>query len=167
MSEEYISSTRATIFWTEERTLKLRELWGQYISQTEMGRQLGCSKNAVQGKANRLKLKHREAVRSEQQVYELPPSYKSQIKFGPRPLPIAKVEGQVVDFISHPPKLSKECCRWVFSLKPTRYCDEPSLFNKSYCPVHHAIAVRLIAVRLVPKRVRTKHYAEIPWTAFG
>lgn len=44
------------VTWTEERIEQLRKLWDQGLSASAIGKQLGVSKNAVVGKAHRLKL---------------------------------------------------------------------------------------------------------------
>jgi GcrA cell cycle regulator len=44
------------VTWTEDRIEQLRKLWEQGLSASAIGRQLGVSKNAVVGKAHRLKL---------------------------------------------------------------------------------------------------------------
>ena len=43
--------------WTPERTELLRQWWAMGLSATEIGTKIGCTKNAVIGKVNRLKLK--------------------------------------------------------------------------------------------------------------
>ncbi len=45
--------------WTEERIQELARLWQAGMSASEIGKQLGVSKNAVVGKAHRLKLPSR------------------------------------------------------------------------------------------------------------
>ena len=44
------------VSWTYDRIDQLRKLWNQRLSASAIGRQLGVSKNAVVGKAHRLKL---------------------------------------------------------------------------------------------------------------
>ena len=44
------------VTWTDDRIDQLRKLWDQGLSASAIGRQLGVSKNAVVGKAHRLKL---------------------------------------------------------------------------------------------------------------
>ena len=47
--------------WTPERIAKLEELWAEGLSTAEIGRRLGVSKNAVVGKAHRMKLPGRQS----------------------------------------------------------------------------------------------------------
>lgn len=44
------------VTWTDERIDQLKKLWDQGLSASVIGKQLGVSKNAVVGKAHRLKL---------------------------------------------------------------------------------------------------------------
>ena len=46
-------------FWTEERIERLGELWGDGLSAAKIGREIGCTKNAVISKAHRLGLSAR------------------------------------------------------------------------------------------------------------
>lgn len=45
--------------WSNQTILRLRALWAEGYSTTEIGRRLGCSKNAAIGKARRLGLPER------------------------------------------------------------------------------------------------------------
>ena len=45
--------------WTDAEIGKLRDLWARDVATVEIGRLLGCSKNAVVGKAHRLLLPSR------------------------------------------------------------------------------------------------------------
>ena len=45
--------------WTEERLQKLRELWDEGLSITQIGDALGVSRNAIAGKAHRMGLPKR------------------------------------------------------------------------------------------------------------
>lgn len=45
--------------WSEKTILRLRELWAEGHSTSEIGRRLGVSKNAIVGKAHRIELEAR------------------------------------------------------------------------------------------------------------
>lgn len=47
--------------WTPELVERLRELWAEGHSTAEIGRMIGLSKNAVVGKAHRMKLPPRQS----------------------------------------------------------------------------------------------------------
>jgi GcrA cell cycle regulator len=47
--------------WTEDRLAMLRDEWATGASKAEIGRRMGISKNAVVGKAHRMRLPAREA----------------------------------------------------------------------------------------------------------
>lgn len=49
--------------WTAEKVVRLRELWGKGLTATEIGKDMGLSKNAVMGKVNREKLPLRSPAR--------------------------------------------------------------------------------------------------------
>lgn len=46
-------------FWTEDRKKLLRLYWADGWSATEIGARIGCGKNAVIGKAHRMRLPQR------------------------------------------------------------------------------------------------------------
>jgi hypothetical protein len=54
--------TESAVFcWSEVKIAVLRELWGTDMRAADIGRQLGTSKGAVIGKANRLGLPRRDS----------------------------------------------------------------------------------------------------------
>lgn len=63
------------VFWTEERCEELGRLWALGLSGTEIGKALGCTKNAVIGRAHRLRLAARESP-----IKPLTPARKTVIK---------------------------------------------------------------------------------------
>ena len=48
-----------TNVWTDERLEKLKELWTQGLSISQIGKALGVSRNAIAGKAHRMGLPNR------------------------------------------------------------------------------------------------------------
>ena len=46
----------ASLFWTPETVVRLRELWDAGIVGSEIARQLGATRNMIMGKASRLNL---------------------------------------------------------------------------------------------------------------
>lgn len=111
--------------WTDEQIDTLRKLWGEGLSTSEIGRQLGVSKNAVVGKAHRLGL----------------PSRPSPIKRAVASAP-ARATRKVVSV----PKESAPkgpTCQWPIGHPNEpgfRFCGKPSLSAKPYCQEHYDIA---------------------------
>lgn len=66
-------------FWTDDRTEKLKTLWNEGPSATEIGKKLGCTRNAVIGKAHRLNLPERK-----------PSIHRPQPHPPPRPAPLRR-----------------------------------------------------------------------------
>lgn len=46
--------------WTDENVEKLKKLWAEEVSCSQIAKELGCTRNAVIGKAGRMKLKKRD-----------------------------------------------------------------------------------------------------------
>lgn len=106
-------------FWTIERTESLRTLWGAGISGATIARQLGCTKNAVVGKAHRLGLKPR-------------PSPVKGRKSGPARVPPRPVR-----------PLTARPCQWLIGHPGENgfhFCDAPALEMRPYCAEHWAKA---------------------------
>ena len=69
--------------WTEERLEKLKTLWDSGLSISQIGEQLGVTRNAVAGKAHRLKLPKRQSPISKgerQQKQQEKQKYQNQRK---------------------------------------------------------------------------------------
>ena len=108
--------------WTEEQIDQLKELWGEGLSTSEIGRKLGVTKNAVVGKAHRLGLP-------------------------PRPSPIKRATGtkrptrskvMAVKSASRGPT-----CMWPIGHPNEpgfRFCGKGALTGKPYCQEHYDIA---------------------------
>jgi GcrA cell cycle regulator len=122
--------------WTDERIAELTRLWQAGHSASEIGKRLGVSKNAVVGKAHRLKLpgrpspiKHTEAPRTQ-------PPKRKQAAAKPRvqaPPPRARVE----DGRGGPG------CLWPIGDPGDtdfHFCGEQVVPGKPYCADHAARA---------------------------
>lgn len=137
MSSEYIPSMRAKSFWNEENTQRLKDLWPKGLTCLQIGKILGTTRNSVSGRAHRLDLPKHPQPRL------APGTIKRK-----RDRDLAALRGEIfqkperIVNIDPDVKLGKENCKWVLDLRPTIYCAEPAILNKSYCPHHHAIAVK-------------------------
>lgn len=143
--------------WDDNTVLKLRQLWDEGHSTSEIGRRLGVSKNAAVGKAHRLGLPAR------------PTPIRTHDPSAPRPkrppphTTVPKLQN-LVTLVSAPatkpppaePRAPREplarrvsaiigdkpCC-WPIGEPGTRgfrYCDCPALVGKPYCPEHAELA---------------------------
>jgi GcrA cell cycle regulator len=145
--------------WTEEAIARLRMLWAEGHSASEIGRRLGVSKNAVVGKVHRLGLPARPSpIRRDgsggaprrpaphrvtgptlpplSSISDMAPGPKRSVSI--RPIPARAVTPPA-------PKLTTNPCAWPIGEPRSanfRYCDKPTYLGRVYCPEHSAIAYR-------------------------
>jgi hypothetical protein len=132
----------------------LTVLWAGDLTQAQIGKRLGVGKNSIHGRAKRLNLPprmHLVAQRNPENCKKYA-TMSGCKRMMPAQLGLDRMKRErngtymgAPEQIGNDPKpikYSREGCRWVLEMKPTRYCEEPALFNKSYCEVHHAIATR-------------------------
>jgi GcrA cell cycle regulator len=138
-------------FWTPERDDDLRLLVGQQLSYAAIAVQLGHSRNAVIGRAQRLKLSNpmtsekprggqpRNPYRKRYQPRGGPvKNYAADPGLVDRPAPI--VEPPVCIEMN---ELTHAVCHWPLwnDEQPARlYCGLPAEDLRSYCPGHQALA---------------------------
>lgn len=109
--------------WTPEKVEELKALWAQGLSITQIGKQLGMTRNAVVGKAHRIGLEKRTSpiVRRPRPAAPAP---------APMPQPIMSSGG------SHR-------CQWPIGDPKTaefRFCGKGALPGRPYCDDHCAVA---------------------------
>lgn len=101
--------------WTDERIQRLKDLWSQGLSASEIAETLGeVSRNAVIGKAHRLGLSG-------------------------RPSPIKKKPVKGATILS----LTERMCKWPVGdpkHQDFHFCGKPSLAGLPYCAEHAALA---------------------------
>ena len=138
--------------WTEEIIEALRVLWKEGHSTAEIGRRLGVTKNAIVGKAHRLKLSSRPSpIRRERAPGEVrrrsaprprpahaPAVHNARPAPAPAPKPVLRAAPVVV------PSYGRvlPCC-WPIGEPGTRsfrFCDADTLPGKPYCVEHAQIA---------------------------
>ncbi|MSP10501.1 MAG: hypothetical protein EXR14_02750 [Pelagibacteraceae bacterium] len=131
--------------WNEEKVKKLKELWGKGSTASQIAQIIGdVSRNAVIGKANRLKLSEKIKTRSsisnrnfnnslEEDNNKIKISRKSRFKS----LIIEK------DFEPENPKqieeLDENSCKWPIGHPDEKnfyFCGRSSLKDFSYCKLH-------------------------------
>ena len=149
--------------WTPERIGELEKLWAEGLSTAEIGRRLGVSKNAVVGKAHRLRLPGRQSPidpnRRRANGARRPsrpraaPAKKAATPIAaavPKPQPAPRVEAPP------PPRPKKRAkphngpsCQWPYGdprLPGFHFCGEPAEQGKPYCSEHCALAYNRVSV---------------------
>lgn len=144
-------------FWTKERTDALKRYVGEGFSGTEIGLQLGCSRNSVISKTNRagLQLKGRPLDQRSRTLAPKPrgrPPKTAQQRAdearSPVPLPAQPLPPTI-----GPTPTSRPCsildftnstCRWpITEGSPWLFCGAPEADlagGCAYCAVHAAVA---------------------------
>ncbi len=150
--------------WTEERVARLRELWAEGLSASEIARELGgVTRNAVIGKVHRLRLERRapsrrgtaaKNARPAPPSRRRPPAVSGTAALKPEPeaaqkampapkprrarlvFPPPPAEGRIKDIM----KLTRHTCRWPIGdpgEEGFAYCGAQVSAGHPYCE-HHA-----------------------------
>lgn len=131
--------------WTEERVTELARLWESGYSASAIGRILGVSKNAVVGKAHRLRLASRPSpIRRERRAparRRLPILTRPvELRSAPEPAPSAPEPRIVVPSEPRRKAAGKgPHCLWPIGDPRDadfHFCDAPALDGKPYCGDH-------------------------------
>ena len=143
--------------WSEDAIAQLRALWTEGHSTAEIGRRMGVTKNALVGKAHRLKLSARPSpIRHERQGEPTPRAGRSRKPVIATPdVPAAAPAPASTRTILRPVPTAawgrvSPCC-WPIGEPGTasfRFCDADTLPNKPYCDTHAQLAY----VRVKDKR---------------
>lgn len=141
--------------WTPERIGELEKLWAEGHSTAEIGRRLGVSKNAVVGKAHRLRLPGRQSpIDPSRRQSRKPAAPRAKAATTRRPIPAADVKPAVAA-PPPPPRPKKRAkavsgpsCQWPFGdprLPGFHFCGAPAEPGKPYCDEHCALAYNRVS----------------------
>jgi GcrA cell cycle regulator len=133
------------MFWTPERINELTKLWNAGLTTSEIGMQLGISKNAVVGKAHRLHLSARPSPikrsgRPRMAMRPMAPRLPVSPAVAGAPAPAPRTRHVA------PPRvveLSNHACRWPIGHPGEQgfhFCTERAVVGKPYCSEHAAMA---------------------------
>lgn len=131
--------------WTDERISELARLWDTGQSASVIGRLLGVSKNAVVGKAHRMRLASRPSpIRQERRApsrRRIPILTKPLDKSIPVPAPIAEPAPPPRPAVTKDLKGAK--CLWPYGDprdSDFHFCGSGAIEGKPYCAEHCARA---------------------------
>ena len=114
--------------WTEERVARLKALWGEGRTASQIAVILGdVTRNAVIGKAHRLGLKGRPSPIRKEKVAT--------------PKPARRPAAQA----ARPARVSDRQCHWPIGhpREPGfHFCGAPAIDDKPYCEKHCSVAYR-------------------------
>ncbi len=127
--------------WTDERVSELSRLWTAGYSASAIGRMLGVSKNAVVGKAHRMRLESRPSpIRRDQRT-----PMRRRV-----PMPAPSTQERIVVAPPPPPprwtvtrNANGRSCLWPFGdpgEPEFHFCGAQAVEGKPYCPEHCARA---------------------------
>lgn len=146
--------------WTEERITELTRLWNDGLSTAEIGKLLGISKNAVVGKAHRLRLASRPSPIRRMAIRPSTPRVPRETRMAAMPsLPQTAAMNPTKPMISAPAapapqpvrarvetpmlQLSNQRCMWPVGHPGDadfHFCGERALVGKPYCATHCSVA---------------------------
>ena len=115
--------------WTDERLEKLRDLWAKGLSISQIGEEMGVTRNAIAGKAHRLGLPKRQSPISKSA--SKPVKGDASAIEPTRELPLRLALRNI--------QWSRSKCMWPTGDPKTvafSFCGKPILPGKPYCSDH-------------------------------
>lgn len=139
--------TRAAIErWPEEHVEQLKRLWALGKSCRQIGEVLGCTRNAVIGKAHRLGLESRAAPPPPPKKSPRP-RVRNRVRKPWKPKPTApEVTDMQLQQITEVPErlvsfddLKHRECKFPHGDGPYTFCGRPQWVGSVYCAHHHHV----------------------------
>ncbi len=140
--------------WTDERVAQLKRMWGEGRTAAEIAKELGgITRNAVIGKAHRLKLSNR--VSPIQQDNKKPAAHSAPVreKIAAPVMTRAAVNTDIPPARGNGVKmvdLKDRMCRWPFGDPRDanfHFCGGPGVPGLPYCPEHAKMAYQAARTR--------------------
>lgn len=141
-------------FWTPNKFQQLLDYNEEGLSASQIGRRLGCSRNAVIGKLMRKKVK----LKGAREVW-----VRDCVPHAPKTGGYTRAATEVARVLDEPPSLEMapidigtNQCRWM-SNDPQHggtYCGHVTAIGESYCPHHRARAFQPIKPSTVHRIAR-------------
>lgn len=134
------------MIWTEEKINTLIDLWNNtQLSCTQIANKLGCTKNAIIGKAHRLKLAKRVTSQTSkiEKIVQEKFSVKKEILAKKKTIEKPKQTVKEENKHYHLQDLTLDMCHWpVGDPKDDdfHFCGKKVIDGKPYCPLHCAFA---------------------------
>jgi GcrA cell cycle regulator len=162
-----------SITWDDATINRLRALWAEGHSTSEIGQRMGVTKNVICGKVHRLNLPPRpspirpsaglpsaSALRMRRMRAEKNGLSAAQIEVRRAAPPVPRIVAPRPPAPPPPVRYGRvsDCC-WPIGEPRTptfRFCEVPTLAGKSYCAQHHAIGY-------VPMRDRREDPPPLAW----
>jgi len=129
--------------WTDERVTLLKQLWGEGKTAAEIAKVLGdgITRNAVIGKAHRLKLSSRVSP-IQQNTVKKPKAEAAALRI-PRPaIKLPEFKGKGVKLVD----LKEKMCRWPVGDPQDEnfsFCGCDAVPGLPYCPEHARVAYQI------------------------
>ena len=145
--------------WTDDRVATLKKLWGEGKTAAEIAKELGgVTRNAVIGKAHRLKLSNR--------ISPIQQNKKPAPKVSTAPAPVSEKKASKISALNNNKNpgialidLKPNECRWSYG-DPREddfgFCGEGALPGLPYCPEHAKVAYQAATRNRILKAEKEK-----------
>lgn len=145
-------------FWTDEKIAEMQRMAEQGLSASQIGRELGCSKNAVIGKLHRVKI--RAGDKPARKYPESPYKSGSAPKRSRQELPKLIIEAPPPAVMPGAPCgiLDVTGCKWAVGFDEAVigkhvFCNSPK-HDERYCEFHVKQSVASYSTELIKKTLK-------------